>query len=169
MFEFVFGPQKQYASLNPSLIHTKKIFTMSSSRRSSRFISANDFLFCTNVVCAAIPEEKTNERKTTIGVKRQRPQEDELDVAPSRYLKLRRVDSDLGSRCPYLDQIDRRTLDFDFEKVCSVSMSNHNVYGCLVCGEFFAGRLHFQLSLNLRSRISPCTVTPPIVCVWCGF
>ena len=42
--------------------------------------------------------------------------------------------------CPYLDQIDRKTLDFDFEKVCSVSMINHNVYGCLVCGQYFAGR-----------------------------
>ena len=31
-------------------------------------------------------------------------------------------------------------LDFDFEKVCSVSLSNINIYGCLVCGKYFQGR-----------------------------
>ncbi|CAG8481004.1 12765_t:CDS:10 [Racocetra fulgida] len=31
-------------------------------------------------------------------------------------------------------------LDFDFEKVCSVSLSNLNVYACLVCGKYFQGR-----------------------------
>ncbi|KAG0707555.1 cysteine proteinase [Suillus ampliporus] len=31
----------------------------------------------------------------------------------------------------YLDTINRALLDFDFEKVCSVSMSNINIYGCL--------------------------------------
>lgn len=43
-------------------------------------------------------------------------------------------------RCPYLDTINRKLLDFDFEKLCSVSLSHHNVYGCLVCGKFFQGR-----------------------------
>ena len=37
-------------------------------------------------------------------------------------------------------QINRATLDFDFEKVCSVSLSNINIYGCLVCGKYFQGR-----------------------------
>lgn len=45
-----------------------------------------------------------------------------------------------GLKCPYLDTVNRPLLDFDFEKVCSVSLSNHNVYGCLVCGKFFQGR-----------------------------
>eukprot|EP00299_Pterocystis_sp_00344_P013304 c6506_g1_i3.p1 GENE.c6506_g1_i3~~c6506_g1_i3.p1 ORF type:complete len:367 (-),score=74.15 c6506_g1_i3:530-1585(-) len=48
-----------------------------------------------------------------------------------------------GSRattCPYLDTVDRSMLDFDFEKVCSVSLSNLNVYACLVCGKYFQGR-----------------------------
>ncbi|KAI0308078.1 hypothetical protein B0F90DRAFT_1807382 [Multifurca ochricompacta] len=40
----------------------------------------------------------------------------------------------------YLDTVNRATLDFDFEKVCSVSSSNINVYGCLVCGKYFQGR-----------------------------
>ncbi|EJU00155.1 hypothetical protein DACRYDRAFT_55351 [Dacryopinax primogenitus] len=40
----------------------------------------------------------------------------------------------------YLDTIDRSALDFDFEKLCSVSLSNINIYGCLVCGKYFQGR-----------------------------
>lgn len=39
-----------------------------------------------------------------------------------------------------LKQINRTALDFDFEKLCSVSLSNINVYGCLVCGKYFQGR-----------------------------
>ena len=33
----------------------------------------------------------------------------------------------------------RSVLDFDFEKLCSVSLSNINVYACLVCGKYFQG------------------------------
>ncbi|KAI9306643.1 hypothetical protein BJ944DRAFT_159532 [Cunninghamella echinulata] len=44
------------------------------------------------------------------------------------------------SRDLYLDTIDRHMLDFDFEKVCSVSLLNINVYACLVCGKYFQGR-----------------------------
>ena len=40
----------------------------------------------------------------------------------------------------YLDTIERQRLDFDFEKLCSVTLSNVNVYACLVCGKYFAGR-----------------------------
>jgi len=40
----------------------------------------------------------------------------------------------------YLDTVNRAVLDFDFEKVCSVSLSNINIYGCLVCGKYFQGR-----------------------------
>lgn len=39
-----------------------------------------------------------------------------------------------------LDTVNRNLLDFDFEKVCLVSLSNVNVYCCLVCGKFFQGR-----------------------------
>jgi U4/U6.U5 tri-snRNP-associated protein 2 len=45
-----------------------------------------------------------------------------------------------GTSCPYLDTIDRTLLDFDFEKVCSVSSVNVNIYCCLVCGRYFQGR-----------------------------
>ena len=40
----------------------------------------------------------------------------------------------------YLDTIHRKVLDFDFEKLCSVSLSNINVYACLVCGKYYQGR-----------------------------
>lgn len=42
--------------------------------------------------------------------------------------------------CPYLDTINRNLLDFDFEKLCSVSLTRINVYACLVCGKYFQGR-----------------------------
>lgn len=42
----------------------------------------------------------------------------------------------------YLDTISRTRLDFDFEKLCSVTLSNINVYACLVCGKYFSGRGH---------------------------
>lgn len=40
----------------------------------------------------------------------------------------------------YLDTINRSVLDFDFEKLCSVTLSNINVYACLVCGRYYQGR-----------------------------
>ena len=40
----------------------------------------------------------------------------------------------------YLDTIDRKALDFDFLRQCSVTLSNQNVYACLVCGKYFSGR-----------------------------
>lgn len=43
-------------------------------------------------------------------------------------------------KCPYLDTINHQMLDFDFEKVCSISLSDQNVYACLVCGKYFKGR-----------------------------
>lgn len=51
----------------------------------------------------------------------------------------KRVDERSRS-CPYLDTINRTVLDFDFEKLCSVSLSKINVYACLVCGKYFQGR-----------------------------
>ncbi|KAJ2762084.1 U4 U6.U5 tri-snRNP-associated protein, partial [Coemansia nantahalensis] len=40
----------------------------------------------------------------------------------------------------YLDTVNRACLDFDFEQLCSVSLSNNNVYACLVCGRYYQGR-----------------------------
>ncbi|KAL2833437.1 cysteine proteinase [Aspergillus cavernicola] len=56
-------------------------------------------------------------------------------VAPQRQSAPLEGYSDL-----YLDTINRQILDFDFEKQCSVSLSNINVYACLVCGKYFQGR-----------------------------
>ncbi|CAN4081803.1 unnamed protein product [Withania somnifera] len=43
----------------------------------------------------------------------------------------------------------QKVLDFDFEKFCSVSLTNLNVYGCLVCGNLEAGHHVF---INLRTE-----------------
>lgn len=42
--------------------------------------------------------------------------------------------------CPYLGTINRNVLDFDFAKVCSVTLTNQNVYCDLVDGKYFQGR-----------------------------
>jgi U4/U6.U5 tri-snRNP-associated protein 2 len=42
--------------------------------------------------------------------------------------------------CPYLDTISRQNLDFDFQKLCSVTLSPLNTYCCLTCGKFFRGK-----------------------------
>ena len=58
-----------------------------------------------------------------------------LIPAPSRQVAPLEGFSDL-----YLDTINRSVLDFDFEKLCSVTLSNINVYACLICGKYFQGR-----------------------------
>lgn len=40
----------------------------------------------------------------------------------------------------YLETINRKILDFDFEKICCVTLSPNNVYCCLTCGKYFQGR-----------------------------
>ena len=50
--------------------------------------------------------------------------------------------------CPYLDTIRRELLDFDFEKACSITLQNLNVYACLVCGKYFQGKLDIYNILN---------------------
>ncbi|EDO45015.1 predicted protein [Nematostella vectensis] len=44
--------------------------------------------------------------------------------------------------CPYITlfPFPRHVLDFDFEKLCSISLSHINVYACLICGKYFQGR-----------------------------
>jgi hypothetical protein len=53
--------------------------------------------------------------------------------------------------CPYLDTINRHVLDFDFEKLCSVSLSRINVYACLVCGKYFQGTSPCSGAVSLSS------------------
>ena len=52
----------------------------------------------------------------------------------------RSIIDERSRKCPYLDTINRNLLDFDFEKLCSVSLSKINVYACLVCGKYFQGK-----------------------------
>jgi U4/U6.U5 tri-snRNP-associated protein 2 len=75
----------------------------------------------------------------------QEPQQKRLKVSPSSSTENNGDDNnkqqnDLSYNCPYLDTINRRVLDFDFEKLCSVTLSNVNVYACLVCGKYFQGK-----------------------------
>ncbi|KAL5200871.1 hypothetical protein ABZP36_035225 [Zizania latifolia] len=62
--------------------------------------------------------------------------DDDVRRAPER--RPRQVE--LRRDCPYLDTVNRQVLDFDFEKFCSISLSNLNVYACLVCGKYYQGR-----------------------------
>ncbi|CCE85427.1 Piso0_005023 [Millerozyma farinosa CBS 7064] len=67
------------------------------------------------------------------------------------------INSTKADNTYYLDTIDRSKLDFDFEKVCSVTLSNVNVYCCLVCGTFLQGRSKsspaYLHSINSSHRI----------------
>lgn len=63
-----------------------------------------------------------------------------LDELPQSRAPIRQSAPTAGYDDLYLDTIDRNTLDFDFEKLCSISLSNINVYACLVCGKYFQGR-----------------------------
>ncbi|CAB4389530.1 unnamed protein product [Rhizophagus irregularis] len=66
--------------------------------------------------------------------------EDNDDITQPDTKRIRVGTSANSSSDLYLDTINRHMLDFDFEKVCSVSLSNLNVYACLVCGKYFQGR-----------------------------
>ncbi|KCV68816.1 hypothetical protein H696_04233 [Fonticula alba] len=75
-----------------------------------------------------------------VEAKRARPDGEAPGTGLSQREAKRARDAKLATSCPFLDTIDRRKLDFDFAKVCSVSNANLNVYACLVCGKFFQGR-----------------------------
>ncbi|XP_072493063.1 ubiquitin carboxyl-terminal hydrolase 39 isoform X2 [Notamacropus eugenii] len=79
-----------------------------------------------------------------VGSRVKREREADEDSEPEREVRVRygRLDAeDRRSRhCPYLDTINRSVLDFDFEKLCSISLSHINAYACLVCGKYFQGR-----------------------------
>ncbi|KAL3678845.1 hypothetical protein R1sor_021801 [Riccia sorocarpa] len=65
---------------------------------------------------------------------------DEEEEEEERLRVVHRRNTEVRRDCPYLDTVNRQVLDFDFEKFCSVSLSNLNVYACLVCGKYFQGR-----------------------------
>jgi len=91
--------------------------------------------------------EKNEEKKVETDIKPddlKRPLKDDGDESddesPANRKKLKDQKLEFSRQCPYLDTIDRGVLDFDFEKLCSVSLSRINVYACLVCGKYFQGR-----------------------------
>lgn len=65
--------------------------------------------------------------------------EEEEDEEEERKASRQNAPAD-GYSDLYLDTISRTRLDFDFEKLCSVTLSNINVYACLVCGKYYSGR-----------------------------
>lgn len=54
--------------------------------------------------------------------------------------KLAEEEEENVSNTIHLGQIQRVNLDFDFDKVCSVTLSPRNVYCCLVCGKYLQGK-----------------------------
>ncbi|KAK3514472.1 hypothetical protein QTP70_018689, partial [Hemibagrus guttatus] len=74
-------------------------------------------------------------------IKRERAIDNEEDEEVRVKVARTHDTEDKRSRhCPYLDTINRSVLDFDFEKLCSISLSHINVYACLICGKYFQGR-----------------------------
>ena len=87
-------------------------------------------------------KEEENEDEVVVAVNGDKG-DSEGDQPPAKRVK---VDNDNGEDKAvivsdlYLETVNRSMLDFDFEKLCSVSLSNLNVYACLVCGKYFQGR-----------------------------
>lgn len=82
---------------------------------------------------ASAPPAKTNGHV-------EEEEDDDFDDEEGPAAPLRQSAPTDGYDDLYLDTIDRNVLDFDFEKLCSISLSNMNVYACLVCGKYFQGR-----------------------------
>ncbi|KAI8923126.1 hypothetical protein BC831DRAFT_472634, partial [Entophlyctis helioformis] len=67
-------------------------------------------------------------------------QQEEEQAFPRAKRQRTQQPAAMALRGLYLETINRARLDFDFEKLCSVSLSNINVYACLVCGKYYQGR-----------------------------
>lgn len=88
-----------------------------------------------DILAAAQQEEVEMEEAAAQPVSSDVEEDQSAYTAPSRQAAPLEGYTDL-----YLDTINRSVLDFDFEKLCSVSLSNINVYACLVCGKYYQGR-----------------------------
>ena len=77
------------------------------------------------------------DKKRTIGA---------TSVQPPRPSKLQKLDAlvtrenNMDTEPDYIRFINKKKLDFDSQKVCSVTLSPLNVYCCLTCGKYFSGR-----------------------------
>uniref|UniRef100_A0A7N0VMU5 UBP-type domain-containing protein n=1 Tax=Kalanchoe fedtschenkoi TaxID=63787 RepID=A0A7N0VMU5_KALFE len=87
-------------------------------------------------------EAKRLEQNGTNGAKAEEDESSDDDESHWQEFNqgINRRQVEIRRDCPYLDTVNRQLLDFDFEKFCSVSLSNLNVYACLVCGKYFQGR-----------------------------
>lgn len=87
---------------------------------------------------------ESNAKKRKISEYERDGEEDEkdsdLNIKTNNNNVIRKSGDSRCRLCPYLDTINRGLLDFDFEKLCSVSLSKINCYACLVCGKYFQGR-----------------------------
>ncbi|XP_006660614.1 U4/U6.U5 tri-snRNP-associated protein 2-like [Oryza brachyantha] len=83
-------------------------------------------------------EDEDEDEEEEVVVEEVDDDDDEDDVRRGPERRPRQVE--LRRDCPYLDTVNRQVLDFDFEKFCSISLSNLNVYACLVCGKYYQGR-----------------------------
>jgi U4/U6.U5 tri-snRNP-associated protein 2 len=88
-----------------------------------------------NILAAADMEEAELQEAEKWRAGSEEDIDEKLPTAPKRQSQPMEGYSDL-----YLDTINRAVLDFDFEKLCSISLSNINVYACLVCGKYYQGR-----------------------------
>jgi U4/U6.U5 tri-snRNP-associated protein 2 len=87
------------------------------------------------------PQVSSPDRELEPSTKRLKIREEEQEEEDVLPKVAARQDAPLeGFDDLYLDTIHRSVLDFDFEKLCSISLSNINVYACLVCGKYFQGR-----------------------------
>ncbi|EDO16844.1 hypothetical protein Kpol_1056p45 [Vanderwaltozyma polyspora DSM 70294] len=66
-----------------------------------------------------------------------RPLQDDTDVESNDNYKKSRISDVLYSE---LNTVNKKRLDFDIEKICSVTSSSLNVYCCLICGKYLQGR-----------------------------
>lgn len=110
---------------NPASV--KKSYVLKEHRQETNEGNRND-----NFAVAEQSEDDADEASHTSSDLRI---DESINAAPARQSLPTEGYSDL-----YLDTIQRSVLDFDFEKLCSVSLSNINIYACLVCGKYFQGR-----------------------------
>ncbi|CAG9531620.1 unnamed protein product [Cercopithifilaria johnstoni] len=119
---------------------TSEILNGTFSRTGSE-IELNDINFEQNNTDAIKKEPTAREREIARLLKEEQEHPELLDTDNDAVWSLKKAQIEKPSRqCPYLDTIDRCALDFDFEKLCSVSLSHINVYACMVCGKYFQGR-----------------------------
>lgn len=72
-------------------------------------------------------------------------------------------------RCPYLSSIDRSVLDFDYEKICSVTLREEHIYCCLICGMNYQGKgkdsVAYKHSLEVGHHIFINLTSSSIICL----